>query len=155
MRHYSIYQHWCNTERQKKNMYAFLLILFLLYSLALKVKNTYTIRLSYKLTIYPVHAWMDTVTGAVSQKILRLRYTLGTSSSSWRNTTSAILSQQTIVTTTSSHSYSLVTFENTRNDNIMVFVKCICVPDICLRLRSLLRFFVKRGRSKTLVWTGK
>ena len=38
---------------------------------------------------------------SVSQEILRLRYTLGTSSSSWRNTTSAgIVSKQTIVTTT-------------------------------------------------------
>ena len=40
----------------------------------------------------------------ISQKILRLRYTLGTSSSSWSNTTSAVLCQQTIVTTTSNHS---------------------------------------------------
>ena len=40
----------------------------------------------------------------VSQKILRLRYTVGTSSYSWRNTTSAIVCQQTILMTTSSHS---------------------------------------------------
>ena len=83
--------------------------------------------------------------GAVSQKILRLRYTLETSSSSWRNTTGAIVSQQTIVTTTSSHSYSLFTFENTRNHEIMIFVKPIFAPVIGIRLRSLLRFFVKRG----------
>ena len=41
--------------------------------------------------------------GTVSQKILRLRYTHRTYSSSWRNTTSAIVSQQTLVMTTSSH----------------------------------------------------
>ena len=78
--------------------------------------------------------------GAVSQKILRSRYTLKTSSSSWRNTTSAIVSQQPIVTTTSSHYQSLVMFENTHNHKIMMFVKRIFAPDICLRLRSLLRF---------------
>ena len=36
-------------------------------------------------------------------------------------------------------------FENTRNHKIMIFVKRIFVPDMYLRLRSLLRFFVKRG----------
>ena len=36
-------------------------------------------------------------------------------------------------------------FENTRNHKIMIFVKRIFAPDICLRLRSLLRFVVKRG----------
>ena len=82
--------------------------------------------------------------GVVSKKILRLRYTLGTSSSFRRNTTSAIVSQQTIVTTTSSHFKSKVTFENTRNRKIMIFVKRIFAPAIGLRLRSLLRFFVKR-----------
>ena len=35
--------------------------------------------------------------------------------------------------------------ENTHNHMIMIFVKHIFAPDICLRLRSLLRFFVKRG----------
>ena len=83
--------------------------------------------------------------GAVSQKILRLRYTLRTSSSSWKNTTSAIVSQQTIAMTTSSHSQSLVMFENTHNHKIVIFEKRIFAPDICLRLWSLLRFFVKRG----------
>ena len=63
--------------------------------------------------------------GDVSQKPLKLRYTLGTSSSFRRNTTSAIVCQQTIATTTSSHSQSLVTFENNRNHNIMIFVKRI------------------------------
>ena len=67
-------------------------------------------------------------------------HTLGKSSSSWRNTTSAIVCEQTIITT-SSHSKSLVTFENTRNHNIMLFAKRIFAPDICLRLRSLLDFF--------------
>ena len=85
------------------------------------------------------------IQGAFSQKILRLWYTLRTSSSSRRNTTSAIVCQQTIVTTTSSHSQSLVTFENIRNHKIMIFVKRIFAPDICLWLRSLLRFFMKRG----------
>ena len=37
-------------------------------------------------------------------KILRLRYTLGTSSFSWKNTTRGIVWQQNIVTTTPSHS---------------------------------------------------
>ena len=55
------------------------------------------------------------------QKILRLRYTLGTSSSFWKNITRAIVWQQTIVTATTSHSHSLVTFENTRNHNIKIF----------------------------------
>ena len=50
------------------------------------------------------HKVRSNIQGAVSQKILRLRYTLGTSSSSWSNTISAILCQQTIVTTTSNHS---------------------------------------------------
>ena len=68
-----------------------------------------------------------------------------TSSSSWRNTTSAIVSQQTISTTTSSHSYSLFTLENTRNHKIMIFMKRIFAPDIGSRLRSLFRFFVKRS----------
>ena len=49
-----------------------------------------------------------------NQKILRLRYTLGTSSSSWKSTTSAVVCQQTIVMTTPSHQ-SLVMFENGRN----------------------------------------
>ena len=83
--------------------------------------------------------------GAVSQKILRLRYTLGTYPSSWEKNTSAVVCQQTIGTTTASHSKSLGTCENTRNHNIIIFVKRIFAPDICLRLRSLLRFFVKRG----------
>ena len=83
--------------------------------------------------------------GAVSQKILKLRFTLRTSSSSWKNTTSAIVSQQTIVTTTISHSHSLVMFKITRNHKIMIFVKRIFAPDICLRLRSLLRFFCETG----------
>ena len=46
------------------------------------------------------------VLGAVSQKILRLRYTLGTSSPSWKNITRATVWQQTIVTATHSHSHS-------------------------------------------------
>ena len=46
--------------------------------------------------------------GRFTKKIFKLRYTLGTSSSSWRNTTGAILCQQTIVTTTSSHSFIYV-----------------------------------------------
>ena len=36
-------------------------------------------------------------------------------------------------------------FENTREHKIMIFVKHIFAPVICLQLRSLLRFFVKRG----------
>ena len=69
--------------------------------------------------------------GTVSQKILRLRYTLKTSSSSWKSTTSAIVSQQTIVTTTFNHTPSLVMFENTHNHKIMISVKRIFAPDIC------------------------
>ena len=84
--------------------------------------------------------------GPFHKKILRLRYTLRTSSSSFlKSTTSAIVSQQTIVTTTFSHTQSLVMFKNTHNHMIIIFVKRIFAPDICLRLRSLLRFFVKRG----------
>ena len=83
--------------------------------------------------------------GAVLQKILRLRFTLRTSLSSWSNTTSAILCQQTIGTTSFSHSEGLVTFENSRNHKIIFFVKCIFAPDIYLRLRSLLRFFCETG----------
>ena len=83
--------------------------------------------------------------GPFHKKILRLRYTLRTSSSSWRNTTSVIVSQQTIVMTTYSHYQGLVMLENTRYIKIMIFVKHIFAPVICLRLRSLLRFFVKRG----------
>ena len=89
------------------------------------------------------------IQGAVSQKILRLRFTLRTSSSSWRNTTSAILCQQTIGTTSFSHSEGLVTFENSRNHKIIFFMKRIFALDIYLRLRSLLRFFVKRGPGKS------
>ena len=101
----------------------------------------------YNVISLMVFMWFNTnvTRGPFHKKILRLRYTLRTSSSSWRNTTSVIVSQQTVVTTTSSHSQSLVMFENTRNHKIMVFVKRIFSPDICLRLRSLLRFFVKRG----------
>ena len=63
----------------------------------------------------------------------------------WRNTISAIVSQQTIVTTTFSNYQSIVMFGNIRNHKIMIFVKHIFALDIYLRLRSLLRFFVKRG----------
>ena len=87
-----------------------------------------------------VRAW-----GPFHKKILRLRYTLGTSSSSWRNTISAFLCQQTIVTPTSSHSKSLCTFEKLVIIRLWLFVKRIFALDIGLRLRSILRFFVKRG----------
>ena len=97
---------------------------------------------------------MLSIWGPFHKKILRLRYTLKTSSSSWRNTTSAIVSQQTIVTTTSSHYQSLVMFENTRNHKIMLFAKHIFASDLCLRLRSLLRFFVKRGLACRLLGEG-
>ena len=36
-------------------------------------------------------------------------------------------------------------FENIRNHKIMIFAKRIFAPDICLRLRSLLRFFNETG----------
>ena len=51
-------------------------------------------------------------------------------------------------------------YENTHNHKIMIFVKRIFAPDICLQLQSLLKYFVKRGpgpkcRAKTPYNTSK
>ena len=82
-----------------------------------KNKNTLVGVLRTKITFFMHSSPSCYVTlctqGTVSQKILRLRYTLRGSSSSWKYTTSAIVSQQTIVTTTFNHTQSLVMFENT------------------------------------------
>ena len=46
-------------------------------------------------------------------------------------------------------------FENTRNHNIMIFVKRMFAPDMYLRLRSLLRFFCEtepRHRDPSNIW---
>ena len=95
--------------------------------------------------------------GPFRKTIFRLRYTLGTSSSSWRNTTSAFLCQQTIVTPTSSHSKSLCTFENTRNHKIMI----ICEAHFCswyrFTITIALKIFLWNGAQGRLrgnqVWT--
>ena len=102
---------------------------FIFFQLGLNISNWEKISIWHleKVRISALVRPLEKDLGAVSQKILRLRYTLGTSSSSWKNTTSAIVCQQTICTTISSHSMSLVTFENTRNHNIMIF----CEAQFC------------------------